>query len=216
MYVKYWMTKNPICLSTDDSIMEAFNVMKEGNFHRVPITEKGKLIGLITGSTLADYSPSKATTLSVFEINSLLQKTTCGEIMIKDPVSISPDALLEEAADKMMINDITCLPVVSNDTGNLVGIITQKVIFGAFVDLMGYYSSGSRIVVEIPDDIPGVMAKLSTILANAGINISHLAVYHYDNISLVIRVEEHDAEKVAKLLESSGYKVTDFRSHIID
>lgn len=211
MYVKDWMTKNPVVLSADDSIMDAFNEMKKGNFHRIPIVKDGKIIGIITETTLADYTPSKATTLSVYEINSLIQKTKCGDVMVKDVVTIEPEALLEEAADKMMVNNVSCLPVIDKDTKNLVGIITQKIIFGAFVDLMGYYSKGSRVVVEIPKDEPGVMQKISTILADEGINISHLAVYHHDNVSLVVRSYDDDAIKVKDLLESNGYKVADYR-----
>lgn len=213
MYVKDWMSKNPVYLTPDDSIMEAFNAMKEGNFHRVPIVDKGKIVGLITETTLADYSPSKATTLSVFEINSLLQKTKCGDIMNKEVITISPDALLEEAADKMLINNVTCLPVVNSETNSLVGIITQRIIFGAFVDLMGYYAEGSRIVVEVKEDAPGILEKIAGILAKANVNISHLAVYHYDNISIVIRVYDKDTNKVVNLLTENGYKVTDYRSN---
>ena len=216
MYVKDWMTKNPVCLSADDSLMDAFNAMKKGDFHRIPITEDGKIIGLITEKAMAEYTPSKATTLSVYEINSLIQRAKCSDVMVKDVVTIEPEALLEEAANKMMVNHITCLPVVDKDTNIIIGIITQKVIFGAFVDLMGYYSKGSRVVVEVPKDEVGVMAKISTILANNNVNISHLAVYHYDNISIVVRTYEEDANKVANLLTSNGYKVTDVRSIEID
>ena len=131
--------------------------------------------------------------------------------MIKDVVTINPDALLEEAADRMLTNNVTCLPVIDDDTNKLVGIITQKVIFGAFVDLMGYYSKGSRVVVEVSDDIPGIMENIAGILAKNSINISHLAVYHYDNIQIVIRVYEEDAKKVADVLTSNGYKVNDYR-----
>lgn len=211
MYVKDWMSKDPIYLNVDDSISKAYDIMKEHDFHRIPIMDDGKLVGIITGSTLADYTPSKATTLSIYEINSLLQKTLCKEIMVKDVVTIYPEALLEEAADIMLTNNVTCLPVIDRDTDKLVGIITQKVIFGAFVDLMGYYSKGSRIVVEVIEDIPGIMHNISGILANNSINISHLAVYRYSNVQIVIRVYDEDARKVAEVLESNGYKVTDYR-----
>ena len=211
MYVKDWMSKDPINLNVDDSISKAYDIMKEHDFHRLPIMNDGKLVGIITGSTLADYSPSKATTLSIYEINSLLQKTLCKEIMIKDVVTIYPEALLEEAADKMLKNNVTCLPVIDRDTDKLVGIITQKVIFGAFVDLMGYYSKGSRVVVKVKEDVPGIMENIARVLAKNDINISHLAVYHYDDVQIVIRVYEEDAKKVANVLESNGYVVTDCR-----
>ena len=83
MYVKDWMSKDPYFLNVDDSISKAYDLMKEHDFHRLPVMDNGKLVGIITGSTLADYSPSKATTLSIYEINSLLQITLCKDIMIK-------------------------------------------------------------------------------------------------------------------------------------
>jgi len=216
MYVKDWMSKDVVCLKKEDSINDAFKAMKEGNFHRVPIVEKGKIVGLITETTLADYTPSKATTLSVFEMNSLLQRTTCNEVMNKNVITIDPDALLEDAADKMMQNHVSCLPVIDKDTDMLVGIITQKVIFGAFVDLMGYYSKGSRIVVEIKEDKPGILKDIATILSAEQISITHLCVYHYSDVDIVIRVEDKDNKKIADLLTKNGYKVVDSRVSEID
>lgn len=211
MYVKDWMTSDPICLKASDSINLAFKAMKEGQFHRVPIVEGKKLIGLITESTLADYTPSKATTLSIYEMNSILQKTTCGDVMIRNVVTINEDALLEEAADKMNVNGVACLPVV--DENNIViGIITQKAIFKAFVELMGYYSNGSRIVVEVKKDECGILKDIASIISEAGISITHMNVYRGTEIKIVIRNDETDADKVAALLRANGYYVSDARS----
>lgn len=212
MYVKDWMTKNPVTLSPKDTITDAFLVMKKGDFHRVPITEGTKLVGLITRSTLSDFAPSKATSLSAYEINSLLNKTTCGEIMRTEVYTISPDALLEEAADKMNVYNVTCLPVV-DDSNNIVGIITQKVIFGAFIDMMGYYSTGSRLVVDVEKDEVGILKKLATVLAEANVNITHFVVTRYDSVHIILRVSDTDDQKVAKLLEDNGFTISDHRSN---
>jgi len=216
MYVKDWMTKSPVCLKKEDSILDAYSAMEEGNFHRVPIVEDGKVVGLITGSTLKDYAPSKATTLSVFEINSILQKTKCEEIMIKEVITIDPDALVEEAADIMLQHRITCLPVVSKNTGMLVGIITQKVIYAAFIDLIGYNASGSRIVVKIEQDKPGILEDIARILHAENINITHLYVCRKPEMSVVIKTDELDAQEVADLLTQNHYIVSDYRSKKID
>lgn len=212
MYVKDWMTKNPVVLKPTDSVTEAFEVMKKGDFHRVPICEDGKLVGLITGSTLSDFAPSKATSLSVYEINSLLNKTTCGDVMIKEVHTIEPNALLEEAAEKMNVYNVTCLPVVE-DGNKIIGIITQKVIFGAFIDLMGYYSRGSRVVVDVPEDQVGILRKVTSVLAEADINVTHFVVTRYDGIQIIIRTSDVDDNKVAELLKSHGFKVSDHRSN---
>ena len=211
MYVKDWMTKEPVCLNPDDSINLAFKAMKDGHFNRVPIVEGKKLIGLITESTLADYSPSKATTLSIFEMNSILQKTTCRDVMVRDVVTINSDALLEEAANKMNVNGVACLPVV-DEAYNIIGIITQMAIFGAFVELMGYYSKGSRIVVEVKKDEVGILKNIAGIISEAGINITHMIVYRGAEVNIVIRNDENDEKKVAELLRAHGYYVTDARS----
>lgn len=211
MYVKDWMTKDVVTLSPNDSITDAFDVMKKGDFHRVPIASNGKLVGLITGSTLADFAPSKATTLSVYEINSLLNKTSCKDIMITSVVTIEPDALLEEAAEKMNEHNITCLPVVKD--GYIVGIITQKVIFGAFIDLMGYYAKGSRVVIDIKNDEVGILQKVGTLMAENNINISHFIVTRYNDVQIVIRADESDDQKVADILTKNGFVVSDHRSN---
>lgn len=72
---------------------------------------------------LQQVSPSKATTLSVYEINYLLAKTKVKDAMYANPICTTPDALLEEAAVLMRDNNVGALPVV--DHGKLVGIITE-------------------------------------------------------------------------------------------
>ncbi|MDO4500820.1 MAG: CBS and ACT domain-containing protein [Erysipelotrichaceae bacterium] len=214
MYVKDWMTKNPICLQETDSILDAYNVLKSNGFHRIPILKGAKLVGLVTDDTLSDYSPSKATTLSVFEINSLLQKTKCSEVMITEVIDIQDTELLEEAAEKMKRYNINCLPVMSGD--KLVGIITLKDICSAFVNMMDYHSKGSRIVITIDDDHPGILSDIAQVLAEKDINISMMTVYHYEKITILVKVDNEDSVTVANLLSSKGYTVVDYRTMQID
>lgn len=211
MYVRDCMTKNPVTLTPLDSILDAFGVMKKGNFHRLPIVENGKIVGLITASTLSDFVPSKATTLAVYEVNSILAKTRCGDIMIKDVETINQDALLEEAADKMNQHNITCLPVVDNDN-NLVGIITQKVIFAGFIEVQGYYNAGTRVEVIVKEDKVGTLKDLVSLFTDAGMSISHLVVErNADNLIIVVRVSESNINKVADVLKGK-YEIADIRT----
>ncbi|MGZ7126102.1 CBS domain-containing protein, partial [Streptococcus pyogenes] len=78
---------------------------------------------------IAEAMPSKATTLSVYEANYLLNKTTVGDVMEKKVLTISPDALLEDAIFIMRKNNIGVLPVVAD--GEVQGIITNNDIFDA-------------------------------------------------------------------------------------
>lgn len=66
--------------------------------------------------------------LSSGDLNQILCKTHVEVIMTRYPVIISQEAIIGEAARSMLKNRISCLPVVDSN-GELVGIITESVIF---------------------------------------------------------------------------------------
>ena len=146
MYVKNKMTKDPICIDISSKISEAVDLMSEHGLHRLPVVKGGKLAGLLTEGQIARKEPSKATSLSIYELNYLLSKTSVDAIMIRDVITIHEDRLLEDAALLMLRHDIGCLPVI-NDSNDVVGILTQNDVFAAFLDILGYRERGSRITV---------------------------------------------------------------------
>ena len=211
MFVKDKMTRNPVTISPDDVVSRAVDIFDKCDFHRLPVVDKSnRVVGLITEALVAENVPSKATSLSIHEINYLLNKTTIADIMLKDIATISPDNLLEEAADVMIKSDIFTLPVV--DQGFLVGVITQKDIFSAFIEVQGYYNKGTRLVVVIDEDHPGILKDIATILSSNNISITHLVVERGDNINIMIRVDDTDSDKVASLLQDK-YTIIDVKSY---
>ncbi len=95
MKVRDFMKTDVISIETKTSIMKAQNIMWKNNIKRLPVMKKGKLIGLVTKHMLLEASPSSATSLSVFELNYLLSKMKVDDIMVKDPITISPDDPVE-------------------------------------------------------------------------------------------------------------------------
>ena len=77
MAVKDFMTRKVVYISPDTTIAHAADLMREQGLHRLPVIENDKLVGLVTEGTIAEASPSKATSLSIFEMNYLLNKTSC-------------------------------------------------------------------------------------------------------------------------------------------
>ena len=71
MYVRDQMTRNPICIDINSKISEVVDLMSEKNLHRIPVIQNGKLAGLVTEGQIAKKGPSKATSLSIFELNYL-------------------------------------------------------------------------------------------------------------------------------------------------
>lgn len=205
MYVKNRMTKSPYTISANASITDAVALMREKNLKRIPVVDSDKVVGILTQNDVQKVSPTKATSLSIFEINYLLSKTSVKDAMTKNPITIDEDNLLEEAAVLMRQNRIGTLPVV--ESGKLVGIITESDIFDAFIDLLGFKDVGSRITVEA-NDAPGVMADIAEIFKSFDVNITRIAVYRGEGTSdIVIRSTAVDTAEIEKKLVDNGYKI---------
>lgn len=202
------MTSKVITISEDTKILEALDRMKEHKFHRLPVVRNNKMIGLITEEIIQENSPSTATSLSIHEMNYLLTKTTVGDIMRKQVVTIKADDLLEAAAALMLENNVSVLPVVENkDT--VVGIITDKDLFRAFIDVMGYNNKGSRIVIDIAKDHSGILEDITTILAEDKVSINQIAVYRQnEETQVVIQMDSANTAEIKEILTTEGYTVS--------
>ncbi len=208
MYVKNYMTAEVITISEETKILEALDLMKDHQIHRLPVTKDGQMKGLVTEGIIQENSPSTATSLSIHEMNYLLTKTAVGDIMLKNVITIAPDALLEEAADTMRKNQVSVLPVIGTDH-KLVGIITEKDIFAAFLDLLGYYNQGTRVVVDIKDDHTGILEKLTHLFTEEQMNIDQIAVYRQAGLTqVVIQVASVEVAKIKQKLMDNGYTVS--------
>src|SRR5690554_1232791 len=163
MFVRKKMTANPFTISPDKTIPDAQELMAKHNIRRLPVLKNGKLVGVVSKEDILRASPSQATTLSIGEVNYLLAKTKVSQIMTKNPITISPNALLEEAATLMRDHSVSFLPVMDGD--KLVGIITESDIFDAFIELLGFREKGTRLTIEAVD-APGIMSKLTSIISN--------------------------------------------------
>jgi CBS domain-containing protein len=131
--VKDWMTPDPIVVSPDTTLPEAHDLMAKHKIRRLLVVDaKKKLVGIVTRGDIRGAEPSEATSLSIFEINYLLARLTVDKIMTTDVVAVGPNDPIGKAANLMIENKISGLPVV--DDGKLVGIITESDIFRMVVE----------------------------------------------------------------------------------
>jgi acetoin utilization protein AcuB len=206
MFVKTKMTTNPFTVSPDQTIPDAHEIMAQHGVKRLPVMKNGKLVGVVSKEDIDKYSPSKATSLSMGEITYLLSKTKIKQIMSKDPVTISPDALLEEAATMMRDNKVSFLPVIDRD--KLVGIITESDIFDSFIELLGFREPGVRLTIEV-DDEPGIMSQLTSIIGQFGANITRAAVYRGENgkSAIVVGINSLNTADIEKSIKEQGFNI---------
>ena len=186
MAVKDFMTRKVVYISPDTTIAHAADMRREQKLHRLPVIENDQLVGLVTEGTIAEASPSKATSLSIYEMNYLLNKTKVGDVMIRDVVTISQFASLEDATYLMLKNKIGILPVVDNE--QLYGVITDRDIFKAFLEVSGYGEEGVRLRFVTENKV-GVLEQIIRLLVEENLNISNTVNIPRKDGKVVIEVQ---------------------------
>jgi acetoin utilization protein AcuB len=132
MIVRELMTGAGITAPPSMPILDARNLMLKERIRHLPVTDaEGRLLGIITDRDIRLNLPSQATSLSVWEINHLLAKLTVGDVMTESVISVGPDRPARDAAQLMVDHQIGALPV--EDTGRLVGILTETDLVRAFI-----------------------------------------------------------------------------------
>ncbi|MEE8823406.1 inosine-5'-monophosphate dehydrogenase [Lentilactobacillus sunkii] len=204
MSVRDFMSTNVITVPPETKVSVAVNMMKENNIHRLPVISDGQLVGLVTQGTIQAASPSKATSLSIYEYNYLLNKMTVKEVMETTVRTIEADDFLEDAIHEMRKYQVGVLPVT--DQGDVVGIITNNDILDAFLDVTDYNEDGTVVQVFIPKDRPGVIFDIGKIMAENDLNIQTLMVTHQGTTKVVeIHVDKEDGVSVASKLREAGF-----------
>jgi acetoin utilization protein AcuB len=211
MLVKDWMTKDPVTITDETSMMKAIHMMKERRFRRLPVLHEGRLVGMVTDRDLKEASPSKATTLDVHELYYLLAELQIKEIMSRNPLAVHPEDTVEHAAQLMLEKTISGLPVVDT-TGHLVGIITQSDVFQAFMHITGVAQGGVQFALRL-EDRPGLIKEVVDLLRAKGARfvslLSSYATAQEGSRDVYIRVKNlpPDAAQAAKEELAKHYEI---------
>lgn len=159
MLISEWMTKNPITATPDSSLMEATKLMKENQIRRLPVVDGGgKLVGIVTDRDIKAASPSQATSLEVHEMYYLLAELKLKSIMTKNPVSALSTDTVEKAALTMTEKRVGGLPVL-DESGTVVGIISDTDVFRVLIDITGVKNGGVQLAFRI-SDAPGTLKQV--------------------------------------------------------
>lgn len=130
--VRDWMTREVVSISPEALLPDAYDLMAQYKIRRLPVLENGRLVGIITFGDIRSARPSVANALSIWELNFALARLSVNEVMSKEPIAISENATIGEAAQQLLTHTIGSLPVLNNQ-GDLVGIITESDIFRMIV-----------------------------------------------------------------------------------
>jgi acetoin utilization protein AcuB len=130
--VKDWMTSDPIMVTSNEKLPDAYWRMINNKIRRLLVVDDDVLVGIVTLEDLRRAEPSITFGLDMVRISDVLSNLPVRQIMSKNPKTIVPNALLIDAARLMLENKISALPVLDMDKP--VGIITESDIFRAMVE----------------------------------------------------------------------------------
>jgi len=121
MQIANWMTRDPVCITRQDTLARAKELMDAGQFRRLPVIDNDKLVGIVTERDLRQHWD-------------YLDSTKVDAAMTPDPVTITPRVTAEDVARLLLQHKIGGLPVVEN--GKLVGIVSTSDLLRAFLKVV--------------------------------------------------------------------------------
>jgi acetoin utilization protein AcuB len=208
MNIRDIMTTNVVTIPSTTSIADAKRIMTAHRFRRLPVVDKGKLVGIVTERRLESVSPSKATSLTVWELSYLLDKTTVKEIMERDVVTVSPDAGVEESVALAQGHKIGALVVVED--GRVVGIVTTNDIFYKIINpILGLGKPGSRVEISGGGNSKALEEILS-VVNKLGLEVSTVHIEQLPEVEtrdVCVHVNSDDVSQLVSELKAKGYKV---------
>lgn len=211
MFVRDYMTPNPVVVDPDVTFPEATSLMRKRKIRRLPVVDHARLVGIVSEEDLLSNQPSPATTLSIHEMYSLLERLRVQQMMSRPVFTVEGDCPVEEAARIMVDHKIGSLPVMDGD--KLVGIITETDIFKVLVEVLGGQEGGSRIGLLLPEKV-GMLAKVVSGIAEIGGNIlAVVATRVLGDLSREVMIKERGADPnvLYRKLSESGATILDIR-----
>ena len=111
--VRDTMTNQPTSIDVSQSVGDAARVMRDEDIGSLPVTDQGRLIGVITDRDIAVRVVAEGRADSA----------TVADALSRNPVTVTPEHDLDDALKLMARHQVRRLPVVEDE--RLVGIVAQ-------------------------------------------------------------------------------------------
>jgi CBS domain-containing protein len=126
--VKEYMSAPVYVIERNEPIQRARNLMFKYGIGRLPVLDNGKLVGIVTKYDITNRLNQAAPEWRRRPID----KVPIQVVMTEKPITIFPDATMPQAAELMLENDISGLPVERE--GEILGMITSRDMLRYFAD----------------------------------------------------------------------------------
>jgi acetoin utilization protein AcuB len=208
MYMSDVMTTNVYTIPSNTSLAEARRVMEAHHVRRIPVVDRGTLVGIVTRDQLDRVGPSQVSSFNIHDLTRILNKVTIKDVMTKNPVTVSPDATVEEAVTLAQEKKIGALLVVDN--GRLVGIATTNDFFYKILNpILGIGKPGSRLIVKNCGGTKHIEQIIATI-NRMGLEVETMFMLPFperDQHNFVVHLSTEDPSALIQELRKIGCEV---------
>lgn len=119
------MSSPAVTIDMDDTLETVRNLFAEMKFHHLLVTSHGQLRGVLSDRDLLKSISHRVGTVAATksDLDTLLKRAH--QIMSREPVVVTVEASIREAACLLTANRVSCLPVVDSDQRPL-GIVSWR------------------------------------------------------------------------------------------
>ncbi|MGH7320912.1 MAG: CBS and ACT domain-containing protein [Candidatus Rokuibacteriota bacterium] len=189
------MVTRLVTISPQESIRQAYQLMRDHRFRHLPVVSQSRLVGILSDRDLRPALLSPA-----------LAEATVGELMSEDLTTIAPDTSVEDAASQLVVKKIGCLPVVEGH--RLVGIVTETDLLAVLVELLGLLTNSTRLDIRVLGGLKSYEQMVEIIRSHQSKILSVGAVPEEGGETIFsVRLEPCDVRPLIGALARAGFEV---------
>jgi CBS domain-containing protein len=114
-------TRNPILCNVGDRLVHARKMLLENKIHRLLVTDRGELVGILTDRDIARGLRTFRQALDKFR-HPDLERLTVEDVMSREPIVLKPNAKIGDVVGIMLSKSISGIAVAGPDG---FGVITK-------------------------------------------------------------------------------------------
>jgi len=130
------MTTHPVTVTTEATIAEALDLMRDLDIRHVPVVERGALVGMLSDRDLAYLDVGASLTNAGATKLRRELSTPVVKAMSSDVIYVEPETDLSEVVALLLEHKIGAIPVVQPDTRAVVGIVSYIDVLRAVQDAL--------------------------------------------------------------------------------
>ncbi len=123
--IKTLMQTRVVTVEMDDPLCVVKEIFANTHFHHLLVVEDDRLAGVISDRDFFKAISPNLGTAAELPRDAASLKKRAHQIMSRSPVTLPPDALLNDAIEALMIHPISCIPIV-DALKHIHGIITWR------------------------------------------------------------------------------------------